>query len=180
MLHQQEIGSSANRLSFLVPQVGREISLRFERLSDFQEDLSTSSGPLLKGKPLTYQVGTAIIEVLAHDGVAVVYTSLEDVKAIRKHVYFFPHKGGYYGYTLLSQQACTSFLASYHTEPFQPDFVLAKDDQVLRVTGHGYLWIHPYGSAAKRAYLYSTYEDMALEERLVREFTTKCNEWDRS
>jgi hypothetical protein len=179
MLHQQEIGSSTNRLSFLVPQVGREVSLRFERLSDFQEDLSTSPGPLLKKKPPTYQVGTNIIEVRAPD-VAVVYTSLEDVKAIRKHVYLLPHEGGYYGYTLLSQEACNSFLTSYQTEPFQPDFVLADDDQVLSVTGHGYLWIHPHGSESKRAYLYSTYEDMALEERLVREFTAKCNEWSRS
>ena len=180
MLHQQEIGSSTNRLSFLVPQVGREISLRFERLSDFKEDLSTSSRLFLKGKPPIYQVGTNVIEVQAHDGIAIVYTNLEDVKAIRKHVYLLPHKGGYYGYTLLSQEACNSFLTSYHTEPFQPDFVLADDDQVLSVTGHGYLWIHPHGSESKRAYLYSTYEDMALEERLVREFTAKCNEWSRS
>ena len=180
MLHQQEIGSSTNRLSFLVPQVGREISLRFEKLSDFQEQLATSSSILLKGKPPTYQLGVNIIEVLAHDGAAVVYSSLEDVKAIRKHVYLLPYKGGYYGYTILSQEACDNFLASYHTTPFQPDFVLAKDDQVLSVTGYGYLWIHPHSSASKRAYLYSTYEDMALEERLVREFIAKCNEWDRS
>lgn len=173
MLHKEEIGSSHNSLTFMVPQVGREITLRFGWMADLSEKFGSDVIPVVKKKPFVYKLNDQLVEIGRAGEVAVYYSNKEDVIAIRKYVYLFFHEGGYYGYTRLNKADCESYLNTYVTERIASTFLVDTKRYVLQVEGRYFILVNPNADGYGYAYLFNNYDDMELEEKLVNDFISK-------